>query len=126
MLCVLQGRRGRVLLGAVGLFFLGMAVMQAWSGNGYWRGGGGPLAGRVATMAQTRQPHVIARLVANFGTFTAANAFAVNLAVWALLQDFGFFGGLARYRPEQHDPGHPAVLRRVGSGGRGASADGGT
>ena len=88
---------GRVLLAAAGLFFLGMAVLQAWPGNGFWRGGsGGPLASRVATMAQTPQPHVIARLVANFGTFTAANAFAVNLAVVIVLAAVGLaFGALA-------------------------------
>jgi cytochrome oxidase Cu insertion factor (SCO1/SenC/PrrC family) len=88
---------GRVLLGAVGLCFLGMAVMQAWPGNGFWRGGGsGPLASMVATMAQTPQPHAIARLVANFGTFTAGNAFAVNLAVVIVLAVLGLaFGALA-------------------------------
>ena len=88
---------GRVLLGAVGLFFLGMAVMQAWPGNDFWRGGrGGPLASRVATMAQTPQPQVIGRLVANFGTFTAANAFAVNLVVVIVLAAIGLaFGALA-------------------------------
>jgi cytochrome oxidase Cu insertion factor (SCO1/SenC/PrrC family) len=93
-----RGRRpGRVLLGAVGLFFLGMAAMQAWPGNGFWRGGsGGPLAGMAATMAQTPQPHVIARLVANFGTFTAGNAFAVNLVVVIVLAAGGLaFGALA-------------------------------
>ena len=88
---------GRVLLGAVGLFFLGMAAMQAWPGNGFWRGGsGGPLASMAATMAQTPQPHVIARLVANFGTFTAGSAFAVNLVVVIVLAAGGLaFGVLA-------------------------------
>jgi hypothetical protein len=75
---------------AAGLFFPGMAVMQAWPGNGFWRGGsGGPLASRVATMARTPQPHVIARLVANFGRFTAGDAFAVNLAVVIVLAAVG-------------------------------------
>jgi cytochrome oxidase Cu insertion factor (SCO1/SenC/PrrC family) len=87
----------RVLLGAVGLFFLGMAVMQAWPGNGFWRGGSsGPLASRVATLARTPQPHAIARLVANFGTFTAGNALAVNLAVVIVLAAGGLaFGAVA-------------------------------
>jgi cytochrome oxidase Cu insertion factor (SCO1/SenC/PrrC family) len=81
---------GRVLLGAAGLFFLGMAVMQAWPGNGFWRGGaGGPLASRTATMAQTPQPHVTARLVANFGIFTAGAAPAVDLAVVVVLAAVG-------------------------------------
>jgi cytochrome oxidase Cu insertion factor (SCO1/SenC/PrrC family) len=88
---------GRVLLGALGLFFLGMAALQAWPGNGFWRGGsGGPLATIAATAAKTPQPHVIARLVAAFGTFTAGNAFAVNLVVVILLTVGGLaFGSLA-------------------------------
>ena len=88
---------GRVLLGVVGVFFLGMAAMQAWPGNGFWRGGsGGPLASMAATMAQTPQPHVIARLVANFGTFTAGSAFALNLVVVIVLAAGGLaFGALA-------------------------------
>jgi cytochrome oxidase Cu insertion factor (SCO1/SenC/PrrC family) len=88
---------GRVLLGAVGLFFLGMTVMQAWPGNGFWRGGSsGPLASGVAAMARTPQPHAIARLIASFATFTAGNALAVNLAVVIVLAAVGLaFGALA-------------------------------
>jgi cytochrome oxidase Cu insertion factor (SCO1/SenC/PrrC family) len=99
---------GRVLLGAVGLFFLGMAVMQAWPGNGFWRGGrGGPLASRVTTMAQTPQPHAIARFIARFATFTAGNAFAVNLAVVIVLTA----GGLA-FCALAIEAGAPAGLSR--------------
>jgi cytochrome oxidase Cu insertion factor (SCO1/SenC/PrrC family) len=88
---------GRALLGAVGLFFLGMALMQAWPGNGFWDGGsGGPLASMAASMSQTHQPHVIARLVANFGAFTAGNAFAVSFAVVVVLAVLGLaFAALA-------------------------------
>ena len=31
-------RLGRLLLGGIGLFFLGMAVLQAWPGRGFWQG----------------------------------------------------------------------------------------
>jgi cytochrome oxidase Cu insertion factor (SCO1/SenC/PrrC family) len=88
---------GRVLFGATGLFLLGMALMQAWPGNGFWRGGSrGPLASMAAAMAQIPQPHVFARLVAHFGTFTAGNAFAVNLVVVVALAAAGLaFGALA-------------------------------
>jgi len=52
---------GRVLLGGIGLFFLGMAVVQAWPGRGFWRGTivgqPGTLAGMVQQMSSTSQPH---------------------------------------------------------------------
>ena len=31
-------RLGRLLLGGIGVFFIGMAVLQAWPGRGFWRG----------------------------------------------------------------------------------------
>ena len=128
-------RAGRLLLGGIGLFFIGMAVLQAWPGRGFWPGTGqgaghgqpGTLAGMVQQMASTPQPHALSALVARFGSFAASNGFAVNLVVvivlatmgavfltgrprlvryavwsglvfcladWALVQDFGFLGGL--------------------------------
>jgi len=124
-------RLGRLLLGGAGVFFIGMAVLQAWPGRGFWSGPGhgqpGTLAGMVQQMAATPQPHVLSALVARFGSFAASNGFAVNLvavialaatgaafvtgrprlvryavwsglvfclADWALIQDFGFWGGL--------------------------------
>ena len=33
-------RLGRLLLGGIGLFFIGMAVLQAWPGRGFWQGTG--------------------------------------------------------------------------------------
>jgi cytochrome oxidase Cu insertion factor (SCO1/SenC/PrrC family) len=120
-------RPGRLLLGGIGLFFIGMAVLQAWPGRGFWGGTGGTLAGMVQQMASTPQPHALSALVARFGAFAASNGFAVNLvavlafaamgavfltgrprlvryavwsglvfclADWALVQDFGFLGGL--------------------------------
>ena len=78
-------RLGRLLLGGVGLFFIGMAVLQAWPGRGFWSGTidgkPGTLAGMVQQMSGTPQPHVLSALLARFGSFVASNGFAVNLVV---------------------------------------------
>jgi cytochrome oxidase Cu insertion factor (SCO1/SenC/PrrC family) len=124
-------RLGRLLLGGIGLFFIGMAVLQAWPGRGFWQGTingkPGTLAGMVQSMSSTSQPHFLSALLARFGSFAASNGFAVNLfvvvvlaamgvifltgkpwlvryavwfgivfglAVWVLVQDLGFLGGL--------------------------------
>jgi cytochrome oxidase Cu insertion factor (SCO1/SenC/PrrC family) len=117
-------RLGRLLLGGIGLFFIGMAVLQAWPGRGYWQGS---LAGMVQDMSTTPQPHVLSSLLTGFGSFTASHGFAVNLVVvmvlavigaiflsarprlvryavwfgivfgladWVLVQDLGVLGGL--------------------------------
>ena len=80
---------GRRILAAMGLFFVGMAVLQAWPGRGFWQGTShgapGTLTGMVQSMAGTHQPAVLASWVGDFGSFTAAHGFAVNLfAVVAL------------------------------------------
>jgi cytochrome oxidase Cu insertion factor (SCO1/SenC/PrrC family) len=82
-------RLGRAILSAMGLFFIGMAVLQAWPGRGFWQGTlhgkQGTLTGMVTSMATTPQPSFIAHWVASFAVFTAAHGFAVNLfAVIAL------------------------------------------
>ena len=82
-------RTGRLILAGVGLFFVGMALLQAWPGRGFWSGAvaGQPntLAGMIRSMAGTSQPHVLSVIVSAFGDFTAAHGFAVNLdAVIAL------------------------------------------
>jgi cytochrome oxidase Cu insertion factor (SCO1/SenC/PrrC family) len=78
-------RLGRLLLGGIGVFFLGMAVLQAWPGRGYWQGVSnkqpGTLAGMVQQMSTTPQPHFLSALLARFGSFAAGNGFAVNLVV---------------------------------------------
>ncbi|HEX6451185.1 MAG TPA: SCO family protein [Trebonia sp.] len=79
-------RPGQALLGLLGLFFLGMAALQAWPGNGFWQGGNGAaLAGMPAAMAQTSQPRFLSALLTHFGSFTASNAFAVNMVVVVVL-----------------------------------------
>src|SRR5580700_4892242 len=95
-------RLGRSLLGGIGLFFIGMAVLQAWPGRGYWQGtiGGQPgtLAGMVQTMSGTSQPHVLSSLLASFGSFAASDGFAVNLVVVIVLAGMGaiFLSGRPR------------------------------
>jgi len=82
-------RLGRLVLSGMGLFFIGMAVLQAWPGRGFWQGrlhgAQGTLTSMVTSMATTPQPSFISRVVASFGSFTDAHGFAVNLfAVIAL------------------------------------------
>ena len=80
-------RLGRLVLRTLGLFFVGMAVLQAWPGRGFWQGGRRPgttlgtLTGMVRQMAQTPQPHLLASWVSAFGDFDAAHGWAVNLFV---------------------------------------------
>ena len=84
---------GRLLLGGIGLFFIGMAVLQAWPGRGFWQGTGGgkpgTLAGMVQQMATTSQPHVLSALLAHFGSFAASNGSAVNLVTVIVLAGMG-------------------------------------
>ena len=76
-------RTGRLILAGTGAFLAGMALLQAWPGRGFWQGTAaghpGTLAGMVASMAGTSQPHVLSAAVSAFGDFTAAHGFAVNL-----------------------------------------------
>ena len=82
-------RLGRAVLSVMGLFFVGMAVLQAWPGRGFWQGTlhghQGTLTSMVSSMATTPQPSLFAGWVSSFTSFTAAHGFAVNLfAVIAL------------------------------------------
>jgi cytochrome oxidase Cu insertion factor (SCO1/SenC/PrrC family) len=124
-------RAGRRLLAGLGVFFTGMAVLQAWPGRGFWQGTvhgkPGTLSGMVKEMAGTVQPHFLSSLLSGFASFATRYGVAVNLvvvialaamgaafltgrprlvryamwsgivfglAVWVLVQDFGFLGGL--------------------------------
>jgi cytochrome oxidase Cu insertion factor (SCO1/SenC/PrrC family) len=86
-------RLGRTVLAGFGLFLVGMAVLQAWPGRGFWPGtsGGQPgtLTGMVQTMSQTSQPHALAALVSDFGGFVARHGFAVNLFAVVVLAVIG-------------------------------------
>jgi cytochrome oxidase Cu insertion factor (SCO1/SenC/PrrC family) len=82
---------GKLILRVNGVFFVGMAVLQAWPGRGFWRGQSSPHAAAgsltimVQQMAQAPQPHLLASWAAAFADFDAAHGWAVNLfAVMAL------------------------------------------
>ena len=78
-------RLGRIILAAGGFFLIGMALLQAWPGRGYWQGRGGTLTGMVQAMAKTPQPGFLSSWLTSFGSFDAAHGWAVNLfAVVAL------------------------------------------
>jgi cytochrome oxidase Cu insertion factor (SCO1/SenC/PrrC family) len=80
---------GRLILAGSGVFFLGMALLQAWPGRGFWQGRldgqPGSLTAMIQDMAGTQQPHPLEALVSGFGNLTESHGFAVNLvAVLAL------------------------------------------
>jgi cytochrome oxidase Cu insertion factor (SCO1/SenC/PrrC family) len=87
----LEAKLGRMILAVMGLFFIGMATLQAWPGRGFWQGqahqgsAAGTLKSMVQQMAQTPQPHLASSLVTDFSSFDASHGWAVNLfAVIAL------------------------------------------
>jgi cytochrome oxidase Cu insertion factor (SCO1/SenC/PrrC family) len=80
---------GRAVLSVLGVFFVGMAVLQAWPGRGFWQGRSGTLAGMVGSMAGTPQPSLLAGWTRAFASFTAAHGFAVNLAAVVALAAMG-------------------------------------
>jgi cytochrome oxidase Cu insertion factor (SCO1/SenC/PrrC family) len=84
---------GRTTLAVLGAFLVGMAVLQAWPGRGFWQGTlhgqPGTLTGMVQSMASTSQPSVLAGWVSGFASFTAAHGFAVNLVAVAALAVIG-------------------------------------
>ncbi|HEY2266573.1 MAG TPA: SCO family protein [Streptosporangiaceae bacterium] len=100
-------RLGGWLLGGMGLFLAGMAVLQAWPGRGFWQGTGGTLSGLVQQMSTTPQPSFLTSVVSGFASFTAAHGFAVNLvAVIALA-----LAGLAFIVVAAFPACRPVVLR---------------
>ncbi len=82
-------RLGRLTMGGTGLFLIGMAVLQAWPGRGFWQGTAhgqpGTLATMTSAMAPTPQPHVLSTWITAFTGFDEAHGFAVNLFVVAAL-----------------------------------------
>ena len=60
-------KTGRLLLAGTGVFWIGMAVLQAWPGRGFWQGTNGTLADMVNSMAQTSQPRPLSALVSALG-----------------------------------------------------------
>jgi cytochrome oxidase Cu insertion factor (SCO1/SenC/PrrC family) len=117
-------RLGRLMLAGLGVFLIGMAVLQAWPGRGFWQG---TLGSVVQSAATTSQPSFIAGLLSRFAAFAGRDGLAVNLVAvialaaiglafltgrravirpatwafvvlcgvaWILVEDLGFFGGL--------------------------------
>ena len=84
---------GRAVLAGTGLFLVGMAILQAWPGRGFWQGsshhGPGTLAGMTASMARTPQSAVLAGLIRAFTSFEEAHGFAVNLFAVTVLAVIG-------------------------------------
>jgi cytochrome oxidase Cu insertion factor (SCO1/SenC/PrrC family) len=82
---------GRGVLTGGGVYLMGMAVLQAWPGRGFWQGAVGhhPDAGQVASMAtqmaSTAQPHWLSSWLSSFAGFDSAHGFAVNLFVVLVL-----------------------------------------
>ena len=78
-------RLGRVVLRVMGVFFIGMAVLQAWPGRGFWQGRldtGVPRdAHRDGASKCRRRPSraFISSWLASFAAFDAAHGWAVNL-----------------------------------------------
>jgi hypothetical protein len=93
---------GRVILTPLGMFFAGMAVLQAWPGRGFWQGTShgtpGTLASIVRTMAQTPQPGFLANWLSSFASFDTTHPSAVNLFVVAALaiSGVGLLAGRSR------------------------------
>ena len=82
-------RLGRVVLSVGGLFLVGMAVLQAWPGRGFWQGRGGAVTAMVGEMSRTPQPGFLSSWLASFGSFDAAHGWAVNLFVVVALAVIG-------------------------------------
>ena len=87
-------RIGRTMLGTLGAFFLGMAILQAWPGRGFWTGTthghrAGDLVAMIQQMSTTPQPSYLSSWLSAFGSFDAAHSFAVNLTVVIVLAALG-------------------------------------
>ena len=95
-------RLGQLTTAGTGLFLIGMAVLQAWPGRGFWQGTAhgqpGTLAGMTGTMAGTPQPGFLSAWINAFTTFDEAHGFAVNLFIVAALAITGaaFLSGRPR------------------------------
>ncbi len=88
-------RLGRILVRVLGGFLVGMAVLQAWPGRGFWQGQThhaatpGTLTSMVQDMAQTPQPGFLSSWVSSFAAFDANHGWAVNLFVVVALLAIG-------------------------------------
>ena len=94
-------RLGQYLLAGFGVFLVGMAVLQAWPGRGFWQGGSASRPGSLATMTQSMgqlsQPGFLRSLVNAFTVFDLAHGFGVNLVAVLALAAIGL--AFASLRP---------------------------
>ena len=90
------------MLRSLGVFLVGMAVLQAWPGRGFWQGDlhgqPGALTAMAQSMASLSQPRALADLVSAFASVVQAHGFAINLIAVAGLAAIGlaFFAGRPR------------------------------
>jgi cytochrome oxidase Cu insertion factor (SCO1/SenC/PrrC family) len=96
-------RLGRTVLRVMGVFFVGMALLQAWPGRGFWSGrtrsgGVGTLTGMVQQMGQIPQPRALSSWVTSFEAFDASHGWGVNLFVVLALAAIGAAFLVARPR----------------------------
>jgi cytochrome oxidase Cu insertion factor (SCO1/SenC/PrrC family) len=111
-----SARLGRQILAGLGLFLVGMAVLQAWPGRGFWQGKlhgqPGTLAGMAQSMAGTPQPHFLSALVSWFAATDEAHGFAVNLIAVLALAAIGtaLAGTFVRPRRQLIRPALAAML----------------
>jgi len=108
-------RLGRIVTGLSGTFFVGMAVLQAWPGRGFWHGrtvhgGPGTLARMVEGMAATPQPAVLSSMVHAFARFDVAHGWGVNLFAVVALAATGLLLLSGRHRLVVIGAGATAVL----------------
>jgi cytochrome oxidase Cu insertion factor (SCO1/SenC/PrrC family) len=88
-------RLGRMIVSVMGVFFIGMSLLQAWPGRGFWQGhlsnsnAPGTLAAMVQQMAHTPQPNFLANWVSNFASFDVEHGWAVNLSLVLVLATIG-------------------------------------
>ena len=86
-------RTGQLMSSCFGIFLVGMAVLQAWPGRGFWQGQvngqPGPLTSAVQSMATMSQPSALADLESGFASFVRADGFAVNLVAVIVLAATG-------------------------------------
>jgi cytochrome oxidase Cu insertion factor (SCO1/SenC/PrrC family) len=84
---------GRQVVGLLGVFFLGMAVLQAWPGRGFWQGRlhgqPGTLASMALSMSGTSQPHVLSAMVNWFASADEAHGLIINLIAVLVLSLVG-------------------------------------
>lgn len=100
---------GRGILAGTGVFLIGMAVLQAWPGRGFWQGTAqhqpGALASMTSDMAGTSQPGFLSGWVNAFTSFDEAHGFAVNLFTVVALAVIG-----AAFLTGQRRLARPAVI----------------